>query len=606
MALLPPGRLQEGSQESSGPLKAVPDEPGADLYRFGDFRLDPVKRLLFRRAHPVPLPPKALELLLLLVGNANQEIRKDDLVNALWPDRFVEESNLSQYVFLLRKALGQTLEVNRFILTIPGRGYRFVAAVTAGPEAEGAPAADPGSRTQARSAITSIAVLPFHRLDRRGEDEYLGLGMADALITRLSHIGHLAVRPTDAILKYGDHEPLTAGRELGVDSVLTGRFQREGERIRVTAQLVRVSDGSLLWAEQFDESCPNVLAVQDSITDAVVNALTPTLSGRERERLLRRHTESPAAHQAYLKGRYYSTKWTQEGWRKGIQYFNEAITADPDYAQAHAGLAECHYIVSNLYVPPREAMPRVKEAALKALQLDETLAEAHTSLGLALAFYDWEWTEADREFRRAIALNPGYAAAHLWYGRYLATQGQSVAAVAELRRGQVLDPLSPSLNAELGRSLLYLRQYDAAIRQLQETLELHPTFWPAHLFLGWAYEQKGLYAEAVAILGHASALDDNPRTLASLGHAYGISGRKVKAQGVLRDMMEQRRHRYVSPYDMAAVQVSLGEMDEALAWLEKACEDRSEWLVWLKVDPRLDGLRLDPRFARVLAHVGLA
>jgi DNA-binding winged helix-turn-helix (wHTH) protein/Tfp pilus assembly protein PilF len=579
------------------------------VYEFGDFRLDAVKRLLWRKGEPVSLPPKVFDLLLLLVESHGRELKKDELMRRLWPDCYVEESNLTQYVFLLRKALGQRRGENRLIVTIPGRGYRLVEVVRqVGEDGETiSELTREPNPTAGAAAVRSIAVLPFMPLVAGVEDKYLGLGMADAIINRLSHIQQIAVRPTDAILKYTDSapDPIGAGRELDVDALLIGKFQRAGERIRVTVQLVNVRAVSLLWAEKFEEHFANIFAVQDSISEQVGQALTLRLSGEERQRLTRRETDSPEAYQSYLKGRYHSAKWTYSGWTKGIEHFSHATEVDPNYALAYAGLAEAFYIVSNLYLPPREAMPKAKAAALKALGLGETLAEAHTSLALVQAFYDWDWLAAEREFQRALELNPGYASAHRWYGRYLTTLARFDEAITELRRAQQLDPLSPSINAELGRPFLYTRQYSQAIAQLQETLELEPNFWPAHLFLGWAYEQQGQFTEAIAILSHASALDDNPRTLSSLGHAYAAAGQKDQAQKVLDELVAQSQQRYVSPYYIAAIYTGLGEKDLAFTWLEQAYQDQSEWLVWLKVDPRVDGLRPDSRFANLLRRVGL-
>ncbi len=581
------------------------------LYEFSDFRLDALKRVLLREEVPVPLPPKVFDLLLILVESNNQELRKSDLMDRLWPDSYVEESNLTQSIFLLRRALGQRHGENRFIVTIPGRGYRFVEEV----RRIGAEKPDSDSSevlnhqpTETLPTPKSIAVLPFRLLGTATEEIYLGLGMADALINRLSHLKQIVVRPTSAIVNYTDPglDPLVTGRELGVDSLLTGQIQRVSEGIRVTVQLVRIRDGSVVWAEKFDEHFTGIFAVQDSISEQVAAALALKLSGEEQMRVTRHRTEHPEAYQAYLKGRYYSTKWTESGWRKGIQYFHQAIEADPDYAPAYAGLAEAYYIVSNLYLPPREAIPKAKDAAMKALAVDDSLAEAHTSMALVRAFYDWDWVEAEKEFRRAIEMTANNASARLWFGRYLATMGRFEESIAELNQAQQLDPLSPSVNAELSRTFLYSRQYDRAIAQLQETLDLDPDFWPAHLFLGWAYEQKGLFTEAIAILRNASTLDGNPRTLASLGHAYAVAGQKGLAQKVLRDLIELSNVGYVSPYYIAGIHLGLREKDLTFTWLEKAYEDRSEWLVWLKVDPRFDSLRQDPRLADLLRRVGLA
>lgn len=327
------------------------------------------------REEPVPLPPKVFDLLLALIQNNNREIKKAELMNILWPDSFVEEANLTQKVFLLRNALGQDETENRFIVTIPGRGYRFVAdvknlaaegSVAAIRQADKLPQSEPGS------LIKSIAVLPFKSLGTDAGEEYLGLGMADLLITRLSHIKQITVRPTSAILNYTDPSQhlLAIGRELGVDAIVDGRIQKSGDRIRVTVQLIVVRDGSLLWADKFEESFTSIFALQDSISEQVGRALELKLSGEERKRLIKRHTESTDAYQFYLKGRYYSTRWTDSGWKKAIEYFKQAIEIDPDYALAYAGLADSYYIVPNLYLPPNEAMPKVKSAANKALDLD--------------------------------------------------------------------------------------------------------------------------------------------------------------------------------------------------------------------------------------------
>jgi len=577
------------------------DQAPVQIYGFDDFSLNVTEHALRRNGKLIPLPPKVFDLLLILVQNNGREIRKQELMQLLWPESCVEESNLTQSVFLLRKSLGQSRAENPLILTIPGRGYRFTGRLKM--ETSGPRPGRPEIKTD--PLVRSVAVLPFRMLGGVSEDSYLSLGLADALITKLSHVRQITVRPTSAILKFSDpaQDPLIAGRELGVDSVLNGTLQQDQNRIRVTVQLARVSDGYLLWAHKFEDDFGNIFRVQESISEQVGNALAVKLTREEREQIHKRYTDNHSAYQAYLRGRYQLSRWTQWGITKAIENFTLAISLDPHYALAYAGLSDAYYILSGLYRPPREVMPRAESAARKALEFDDSLAEAHTSLALVLGFYDWDWLGADREFGRALEINPAHAPAHLWYGRRLATAGRFDEALGELKLAQQLDPLSLAINAELGRTLFFAGRFDQAITQLRETLELEPNFWSAHMFLGWTYEQQGHYTEATAILHHASTLDKNARILASLGHLYAVSDKKREARKILRSLSELGKKQYVSPHYLAGIYVGLGEFDEAYSLLEKACEDRSEWLVWLNVDPKFNSFRADSRFQDIAQRI---
>ncbi|HEX8844485.1 MAG TPA: tetratricopeptide repeat protein [Pyrinomonadaceae bacterium] len=457
----------------------------------------------------------------------------------------------------------------------------------------------------------SIAVLPFKQLGGEAGDEYFGLGMADVLITRLSNIRQIIVRPTSAVLKYSGqaHDPVAAGRELSVDSVLEGSVHRAGEQIRVTVRLVSVRDGAPLWAEKFDAKFTDIFKVQDSISEQVARALMLKLSSEEQVRLMRRYTENTEAYQAYLKGRYFWNKRTEEGFQKGIEYFQQAIDLDSNYALAHAGLADSYtLLVVYGVLPPRGAMTKARTAALRALEIDDKLAEAHTSLAHVKKWYEWDFFAGpETEYKRAIELNPNYATAYHWYGLHLAGMGRFDEAVAEMRRSLEIDPLSLISNANLGWILYVARQYDEAIEQLQKTLEMDPNFARARVYLGRVYLQKGMYAEAIRELQKAmTLLEGNNFVLAALGHAYGASGRRDEAQRVLDQLRERSKREYISAYDIARIYTGLGDKEQALRWLERAYEDKAAQLIWLKVDPQLDSLRSDLRFTDLLRRMNLA
>lgn len=582
------------------------------VYEFGPFRLNETECLLLRDGRPVPLTPKAFAILSVLVRKCGRLVEKSELMEAVWPDTFVEESNLTQNIFTLRRLLGKDARGRPYIETVSRRGYRFTAEVRELPD-EGLPASAGGDGGGSplgagKRALTSIAVLPFSLIGGGSGDEYLKLGMADALITRLGNIHKIVLRPTSAVRKYVSHEQdsIKLGQKLGVEAVLEGAIRRRGEHVRITVQLVSVSGEATLWAGRFDEKFTDIFAVEDSISEQVAAALILKLTSDEKRRLTRRYTEDVEAYEAYLKGRYFWNKRTEEGMRKGVEYFRRAIEIDPLYALAYAGLADS-YNVLGIYnlSPPRETFPKAKAAAVKALEIDDALAEAHTSLAHALQYFDWDWAGAEREYRRAIELNPDYATAHHWYANYLITMGRHAEAMEEMRLARRLDPLSAIIEGNIGNHLYYTRRYDLAMEHFRKMLEMEPDFYGTHTNLGGVYEQKGMYGEAISEFEKALALDDNLPTRAWLGHAYALAGRRAAAHEVIGELQERSRSRYISPYDIAVIYVGLGDAGQAFAWLEKAYEDRSDSLVWLKVDPRLDGIRGDPRLTDLMERVGL-
>ena len=622
------------------------------FYEFDAFRLDVGRRLLLRDGEAVTLAPRIFNMLLVLIEHRGAVLGKDELMKQLWSDTVVEENNLTVIISALRKALGENRRQHRYIVTIPGQGYSFVAEVReslgdgreeASEEKEfhrsagfALPLRASGRKliltgllllviisffayllltrksnpAEIETPVRTIAVLPFRSLGRESGDEYLSLGMADALITRLGNLRQVITRPTSAVLKYSESgaNPLAAGRELAVDALLEGRIQKLEDRIRVTVQLIRVSDGQPLWTEKFDEQFTNIFAVQDSISEQVARALALKLSPAEREQLTKRYTGNTEAFQLYLKGRYFWNKRSAEGLKKGSEYFQRAIERDPGYALAYAGLADCYNLLSYYSsLSPKESFPKAKAAATRALELDESLAEAHASLALATICFDWDWPAAEREYQRALELNPNYATARQWYAEYLAAMGRQGEALAEIRRAGETDPLSLIVAAGEGYISYYGRDFDATIRHSQKALEMDPSFVPSHWFLGWGYTQKGMFAQAIGAFQQAVALSGGASwALADLGHAYAMSGQTAQAREIIGQLEQKSRQQYVSPYEIALVYAGINEKEPALVWLRKAFEDRAWQLIFLRVEPKLDLLRADSRFTGLLRDVGLA
>ncbi|HSE98863.1 MAG TPA: tetratricopeptide repeat protein, partial [Blastocatellia bacterium] len=626
------------------------------FYEFGPFRIDPLQRVLLREGKPVMLPPKVFETLFVLVERSGQVVEREKLIETVWPETFVEENNLTQNISALRKTLGDGRDEHRYIETIPRRGYRFAAqvrevwdecadltiydqttvriAVREETEEIVEPvAASPLARrwglnrallaasimvivlagviywvaintTPADTGIGqtpfkgSIAVLPFKALGAGEGNEYLGLGMADTLITKLSNIGQIKVRPTSAVRKYADNEQdsLAAGREQRVDAVLEGSFLRSGDKMRVTVRLLSVRDGSPLWAYKCDEVCTDLFELQDSITEEVAGALMLKLSGRERERLTKRHTESVEAYQAYLKGRFFWNKRTPEDFRKAAEQFQQAIAIDPNYALGYAGLADCYFFSGE--------GAKTVEALSKAIELDDTLIEAITTQAYYLSV-QWDWSEAERLFKRAIELNPNYPPARHWYAFHLAALGRFPEAIEEINRARELDPLSLIINTDVGHILYFSRRYDQAIEAYRRVLEMEPNFSVARWRLGEAYEQKGMYGEAIAEYEKANSYSKNPTIESWLGRAYALAGKREKAREILGESKKIHKRDPRWCYSIAIIYEGLGQKEQAFEWLEKDYDNKGANLALLKVEPMLDSLRTDPRFDELLKRIGL-
>jgi serine/threonine protein kinase/Flp pilus assembly protein TadD len=458
-------------------------------------------------------------------------------------------------------------------------------------------------------ALDSIAVLPFVNQNQDPNTEYLSDGLTESIINSLARLPNLRVIARSSIFSYKDKEidPVAVGRELGVSAVLTGRILLRGETLIVNAELVDVNKNSRLWGEQYERKISDLLSVQPEIAKDISSNLRLKLSRIDETRVTRHYTQNPEAYQLYLKGRYFWNKRTSDDLKKAIEYFNQAIERDPNYALAYAGLADAYVLVSGYAAgSPEESFPKAKAAARKALSIDETLAEAHTSLAYVLFNYDWNVPESNQEFQRAIELNPNYATAHHWYGNAnLLATGRFDEAVAELKRAQELDPLSLIINADLGTAYLFARRYDQAKEQLQKTLEMDRNFYYARIFLGRVHELKGSFQEAIVDYQKARELNDDPRVLTYLGHLYAVSGRREEAQKILNQMKELSKRRYVSAYYFAIVYTGLGEKDQAFQWLERGYQDHEGRMTLLKVEPYFDDLHTDPRFADLLRRVGL-
>jgi DNA-binding winged helix-turn-helix (wHTH) protein/TolB-like protein/Tfp pilus assembly protein PilF len=615
------------------------------FYEFDEFRIDAVRRLLLLRGAPVRLKPRVFDTLLYLASHQGKVLDKDELMNAIWPDATVEENNLNQNVSMLRRALGESRGENRYIVTVPGRGYQFVASVRtiAEPAVESqekdqlvlvleppntqvasslsgrqnrfislvvvavlAVVVGVGSGVwwwpQTRNApVRKIAVLPFKPISTEsGRDESLEFGMADTLIAKLTNIRQLVVRPLSAVRKYGGQEqdPVAAGRELGVDAVLDGHIQKAGNRIRMTTQLVRVNDAKQLWTGQFDEELTDIFAVQDSVSEKVAGGLTLELNGGERELLAKRYTSDTKAYELYLKGRLFLSQAKLASIMKAIGFLQEAIRKDPKYAVAYAALADCYQklpVTSD--VPAWEAFPKAREAALTALSIDGQLVEARTILGWIKLWHDWDWRGAEREFRLATKINPNYGFAHLGYAHLLSDLGHDEEAIREADLALSIDPISVYSGILKGHFLYQARRYTEAIDCLRRALELEPGYWVGQITLGKTYERAGRYEDAIEAFTKARDLSGgSSEPISLMGFTYAISGHKQKAQDTLLELMKLSERKYVPPSYVAVVYLSLGKMDEAVQWLERAYREKDVRMVFLRSDPKWDLLRSNQRF----------
>ncbi len=597
-----------------------------NLLKFDRFTIDPERRQLLRDDEPVALTPKTFDTLLTLVRERGRVVEKAELMQLLWPDTAVEENNLSQQISAARKALGERPDEGKYIRTVPGRGYRFVAEVETlvTPSVSEEPGRAAGARRVAiaialaaavvialvatlllwpkpKPPTRSLAVLPFKTLGPK-DDAYLGLGMADVLITRLSNVHGLVVRRFDRAAP----DPLAAGRELHADSVLDGTIQRTGDQVRVTVRLWSVRDGRAVWGDELDEKFTGLFAVEDAIAERLASALALRLSPRERQQLTRRYTENAEAHRAYLRGLYFSRMRTTEGFDKAVDEFHHAITLDPTYALAYAGLSQAYYRESSVHMTLADAVAKSRASATTALQLDDSLALGHAALAQIKFRYDWDFPGAEREFRRAIALNPNDVTAHQSFSEYFTALGRVDESVAEARLARDLDPLSAEVEWNLGFALFFGRRYDEAIGVLRQSVRTTPDLWLTRAFLAWTYAERGDFEHAFAEYAKARALDDNEDTLSHLVRSYARAGRAAEARKTLDEILARAKRHYVSPFYIANAYFGVGDKENGFPWLQKAYEERSEFMVFINVAPSFDDVRGDPRFNDMQRRVGLA
>lgn len=641
-----------------------------ELFEFDFYRLDPAERLLVRDGVPVPLEPKVFETLLVLIRHGGRLVTKDQLMKEVWPDTFVEESNLVRHISILRKALSRGDEEPPYIETVSKLGYRFVGHVRAPTieqtevilqsakvsvvvedEESSSRTNDPvdtnnhkrqeftsikrrwlaggltlaiaaagvtaaavyfrlfASRTQ---AIDSVAILPFVNVGASPEMEYLSDGITESLTNSLSQLPGLKVMSRNSVVRYKGSETNAqqAGSTLGVRAVLIGKLIQRGNDLIVSAELVDVRDNSHLWGDSYDRKLSDLQAVQMELARDVSQQLRPKLSNEAQQRLAKPATENSEAYELYLKGRYALNNLTRQQ-RSGLGYFEQAVERDPGYALAYAGMAESYVLMADLgatfKLPPKDAYTRAKAAALRALEIDDTLAEAHVSLGRIAFNYEWDWAGAEREFKRAIALKPDFVPAHHWYSHVLISQGRFDESLAESLHALALDPLDVAMNFHLGFHYWNARQYDQASAQLEKTLTMDPNHHETHGILSLVYVQQRRYREAMAERQKSMELGGWDKR-GFLGYLYAVSGRRGEAQKLLAQLLDEAKSKPVSAYNIARIYTGLGEKEQAFSWLERAIAERDSNLTMpgLKPDVQLDTLRSDPRFQELLRRMRLS
>lgn len=637
------------------------------MLQFGDFTVNPRARTVHKHGVRLKLHGQPFEILLLLLERPGEVVTREELQAKLWPaDTFVDfEHGVNTAVKKLRRTLGDSADEQRFIETVPRIGYRFIAPVnlaespasTAIPAPQNIAKYSGGTnisshrtrrtwafrfwpilagisvvlivsagayllrsrspnRPQPPTSHVMLAVLPFENLTGDASQDYFSDGLTEEMIAQLGQLNpqRLGVIGRASVMQYRENQkPLSQiARDLGIQYVLEGSVRRDSEKVRITAQLIQVSDQKTVWSRQYDRGLTTLLALQQEIAQEIADEIQLALGdGQKRIAPARGLANSPTSYDAYdlyLKGRYFLNNRNAQGFQQAIEYFQQAIAKDPRYALAYAGLADSYALTSSYSLDPDENLiPKARAAALRALQIDENLAEAHTSLALIAENYDWDWQTAEKEFRRAIELNPNYPTAHQWYAEYLAWQGRFDEAFAESERARQLDPLSLIITTDHSAILYYSRQYDRAIEQLHTVLDMESTFPRAHAILIQAYVQKGQFAQALADIEKQRRVDDSPGNWAMESYVYGRAGQLAQARRALAKFEQLNRHGQLDPAAMHVLAyVGIGDKEKLFSALQQASQERSNSLTALKVDPMYDPFRADPRFQALLRRVGLA
>ena len=567
--------------------------------RFGEFELDISAYELRRGGEPVHLERQPMDLLILLVERHRQLVWRADIAKRLWdPGVFVDvEMGVNTAISKLRQALRDSRESPAFIETISGKGYRFIAPLDTVPKG------------RHQEAIESVAVLPFANDSADPDGEYLSDGITETLINNLSQIWNLRVVARSTVFRYEgkDVDPQKAGNDLHVRAVVSGRLLQRGNTLIVRAELMDVATGAQLWGGQYNRNAEDVFALQDDISREISEKLRRHLTGDEKQRLTKRYTENSEAYRLYLKGRYHWNKRSPGGLQKAVEYFQLALDKDPAYSLVYAGLADTYAHLSFFNVlAPREAMPKAKAAAVKGLEVDEELAEAHVSLGYVSFTYDGDWPAAGKHFEQALTLNPAYSSTHTFYALYLSSLGRSEEALGVAKRALDLDPASPAVSHSLAVQLYLARKFDQAIEQAQNTLEMDANFAISYAVLGEVYLAKGMYREGLSALEKYSALSRRSATsLTFLGYSHARLGEREEALRMIEELKAASQQTLVPALFVALVYAGLEDNDQAFTWLEKAYEERFNRLAYLKVEALWDPLRSDPRFADLLRRVGI-
>ncbi len=629
---------------------------------FGVFELDLRAGELRKHGLRVRLQEQPFQVLAMLLEHPGEVVTREELQRRLWPaDTFVDfDHGLNKAISKIREALGDSAESPRFVETVARRGYRFLAEVKVAdaapvrspePATQPHPATEPRDRSnlpgkpamfkrhlpslawkisliallllvaslatrKLRSAnstspvIRSLAVLPLESLSSDASQDYFADGMTDELISDLGQISALRVISRTSVMAYKHaRKPLPQiARELNVDAVVEGTVLRSGDQVRITAQLIEASSDKHLWSQSYQGELRDTLALQGKVARAIADQIRINLNSQEQAALKNVRVVNPEAYESYLKGRYFWNKRTADGLKVALAYFNQAIDEDAKYAQSYSGLADTYALLGDWQyaaMTPKEALPKAKAAAIKALELDSALGEAHNSLAFCLDGFDWDFDSAGKEFRRAIELNPGYATAHHWYAWHLSLLGRYDEAIVEMRKAENLDPLSLIINADLAELLVLAHSYDESIRQSRKTIEMDPTFALAHNQLGQAYLQKQMHDEAIAELQKAVQLSaGSPTCIANLARVYAASGKRSEAAKLLSDLKKRSNPGYSHASEIAVIYAALGDKNQAMTWLEKGYEERFNPGVLLR--PGFDPLRSDPRFQDLVRRIGLS
>jgi TolB-like protein/DNA-binding winged helix-turn-helix (wHTH) protein len=614
----------------------------ANHYRFDGFTVDCRNFRISKDGHDRTLTPRAFDVLIFLLHNNGRLVEKQELFDGVWKESFVSDNALTKVIKEIRSTLEDPVSDPRYIETVPKRGYRFIAAVEESPDSAtqnlGEVPSFPRyaiSRRALAAAIVgviavaavgswyllskgpvqfsprrSIAVLPFRPLDQNSRDESLELGMAEALITRLSNLREVAVRPMSSVRKFVDPnmDPADVGRQLQTDSVLDGSIQKAGERIRVTVRLIDVATGNPLWSKEFDESVTDIFQVQTSIAQRVAGAFALELNKNEKEQLTKRYTKDAEAYELYLQAKVIWHGRRANWLAQSMDLYQRALAKDPDFAMAYIGLVDCYQtLVAGRRMKPEDAAAKIRPAIMRALEIDPTLAQAHNALAEVKYQGDYDWPGAEKEFQTAISLNPNVAIIHMAYGWFMMSQGRFDEAKVEVETARSLDPSSLTLSLVRGKFLYYSRDYDLALQQFQNLLSLEPNDAGAHFFVFAIYEQKHMYAEGIDSLLKFMALtgQQEPQKIEELRQVFITSGRQAFFEKLLEILRVQAQTRPIEAYRLAGVNIRLGNNDEAFALLETAWDDRDPSMIQFKVDPANDGLRSDPRYAPFVRRIGL-